>query len=284
MTVKIPPEGSKTPGMSTLDSYLNRLVLAGYRPATVKARAASLGAFARTVPDITTATREDCERYLARPTFSARTRRSYCSHLRSFYGYLIDEQLRTDDPTARLPKFRAPMGLPRPISHTDLITALDNADRRMKAFLLLMALGGLRCMEVAGLAPDDIIHTESGTVLLQVRETKGGGNRSVPAHPAVLEALAMLPVEDGRWWTMTRGSVSTAVNRYLRSLGLRATSHQLRHWAGTSWIEASGYDLLTTAALLGHANVATAQNYTRVNPARPAEVVGLMPWPGRPAA
>lgn len=269
--------------MSTLDAYLNRLVLAGYRPATVKARAASLGAFARTVPDITTATRQDCERYLARPSFSPRTRRSYCSHLRSFYGYLIDEQLREDDPTARLPKFRAPMGLPRPISDADLLTALDNADRRMRAWLLLMALAGLRCMEVAALTPEDVLVTESGAIL-HLREMKGGGSGTVPAHPAVLEALAALPLEDGLWWRMTRGSVSTAVNRYFRSLGIRATAHQLRHLAGSTWIEVSGYDLLTTATLLRHANVATAQNYTRINPARPAEVVGLMPWPGRPAA
>lgn len=88
-----------------LNTYLARLTLAGYRPATVEARGRCLRAFAATVDDITTASREDCETYLARPLALA-SRRAYADHLRSFYRYLCDEGLREDDPTERLPRFR----------------------------------------------------------------------------------------------------------------------------------------------------------------------------------
>lgn len=41
----------------------------------------------------------------------------------------------------------------------------------------------------------------------------------------------------------------------------------------TSWYKASGHDLLTTARLLRHANVANTQIYALLDPTRPAQVV-----------
>jgi len=63
------------------------------------------------------------------------------------------------------------------------------------------------------------------------------------------------------------------VSRYLRSIGVDATAHTLRHYAGTTWYRASGHDLLTTAALLRHKDVSTTQVYARVDDERPTEVV-----------
>lgn len=263
-----------------IDAHLNRLRLAGYRPSTLLARSTVLTAYQRSLADhhtLTTATRMEVEAFLARD-LAPESRRAYRGHLRGFYRWAIEEGHVAGDPTDRLPTVRIPRAVPRPVPDQQLRKALDLAPPRMTAWLLLMALAGLRCIEVAALRPEDVSVTETGP-LLYLRETKGGGSATVPAHSAVLAALVQLPARDGRWWEVTPRYVSTEVSGYLRSVGVDATAHRLRHYAGTAWYEASGHDLLTTARLLRHASVRTTQVYAEVSPTRPAQVVDLVPLP-----
>lgn len=148
----------------------------------------------------------------------------------------------------------------------------------MYAWLLLMCMGGLRCMEVAGLRPKDLVTGQSGA-LLRLRETKGGKPATIPAHPSIVEALDRLPVRKGAWWVVGAHYVSVKTAAYLRELGIDATAHQLRHYAGTVWYAASGQDLLTTARLLRHSDVSTTQGYADVEPRRPAQVVRAVALP-----
>lgn len=259
-----------------IDSYSARMVLAGYRPATLRARRYTVEAFARHLAphQLDEASRHHVETFLARP-LAPESRRAYRSHLRAFYRWALDEGLVSEDPTARLPPIRVPRSSPRPIAGGDLASALAQADARMRAWLLLMALGGLRCIEVAALSPADVVEHDAGTLLF-LRECKGGGTATVPAHPAILEALAVLPIRNGQWWDCDRVAISKQVAAFLRSAGVEATAHRLRHYAGTAWYRASGHDLLATATLLRHASVSTTQVYAQTDPTRPAEVVGLV--------
>jgi integrase/recombinase XerD len=253
--------------------HLNHLRLAGFRPKTIKAREQVLDAFTRSLAPhrLSDTTRLEVEAYLARP-LAPESRRTYRSHLRAFFAWCIDEGYLTDDPTARVPAVRVRRGTPRPLLDDDLERAVELADRRMRAWLLCMALAGLRCLEVAALRPSDLLDTPSGP-LLYLTDTKGGGTATVPAHPALVEALAVVPIRNGLWWTVTAGTVSAQVNRHLRASGVAGTAHQLRHWAGTSWFRASGHDLLSTATLMRHASVDTTTIYAKLDPARPSEVV-----------
>lgn len=260
-----------------VQTYLNRMTLAGLRPQTISVRGVVLRSFQATVPSITTATRDDIEAFLSRPLAPA-SRRAYASHLRAFYRYLVDEDVRADDPTLKLPHFRVPKGLPRPIGEADLARALSLADQRMTAWLLLMSLSGLRCVEVAALRPLDLVVRDIGAVL-HMREVKGGGEGVVPAHELVVEALKGLPVRNGLWWNVSARTVSNAVGVHLRSLGIDATAHQLRHRFGSDVYERSGRDLLITKNLLRHKNVATVEIYAEISPVRPAEVVSLLGVP-----
>lgn len=266
-----------------ITSHLNHITLAGFRPKTIKARGQVLDAFARTLAPhgLTEATRLHVETYLSRP-LAAESRRTYRSHLRAFYGWCVEESFLHEDPTARVPAVRVKRGLPRPVPDADLSVALDRANSRMRAWLLCMALGGLRCMEVAALRPDDLLDSVSGPLLF-LPDTKGGGTATVPAHPLVVAALLAVPVRNGLWWTVTPATVSAQVNRHLRACGVPGTAHALRHWAGTSWFRVSGHDLLTTATLLRHASVDSSTIYAQLSPERPAEVVRLVGLP-QPAA
>jgi integrase len=255
-----------------LTTYRNRMTLAGYRPRTIESRIGVLVAFASAVAPATLeeATREDAETFLSRP-LAAQSRRAYRSHLRGFYGWLLEEGLIAEDPTLRIPPIRVPRAVPRPLSEDDLHLALEAADTRMRAWLLLMTLGGLRCIEVARLRPRDLLEVH-GTVVLFLRECKGGGSASVPAHNLVVEALAQLPIVDGLWWHCNERTISKTVGAFLHGLGIDGTAHQLRHSAGSLWYATSGYDLLTTAALLRHHTVNSTQGYAQIDQRRPGEV------------
>lgn len=260
-------------------AYLNHLVLVGYRPDTIRARRNCLRAFEASLAPrpLGEATRLDVESYLARP-LAPESRRAYRSHLRSFYAWAVEQEYLHTDPTTKIPSIRVPRAQPRPLNDADVALALNASHPRMRAWLLLMALGGLRCCEVARLRPCDLMSSEVGT-LLWLREMKGGGQGTVPAHPVILEALAVLPVQGGLWWDCSPDYVSTSVNRHLRALGIAATAHGLRHTAATSWFRVSGHDALVTAQLLRHANIATVPRYAALDPVRPAQVVHLVKPP-----
>lgn len=260
--------------------YLAHLTLAGRRPNTLRVRQVVLDTFtAQLAADGTTlraATRRDVVTFLGRD-LSPASRKAYRSHLRGFYQWCVDEDVRADDPTAKVPAVRVPRGTPRPLDGDAVTVALHHADPRMTAWLLLMCLGGLRCMEVAGLRPADVLGNGRGGALLFLRECKGGGSASVPAHPAILDALAALPIRNGAWWDLTPGRVSRLVGDHLRRCGIDGSAHQLRHSAATSWLRASGHDLLTVARLMRHASTVTTETYAALDSERPAEVVSLVP-------
>lgn len=253
-----------------LSDHLAHAALMGLRPNSLKARREVLNAFARFIAPlaITSAGRREVEQFLSRP-LSASSRR---------FRWAEEEGLVPEDPTTRIGTIKVKKGTPRPISPDQLALALEAAPPRMRAWVALMSFAGLRCLEVAALRPCDLIDHENGT-LLYLRETKGGGTATVPAHEVILDALAVLPIRDGLWWTVTPNTVSTDVSRYLHSLGIDASAHRLRHSAGTAFYSASGNDILTTARLLRHVSVNTTMIYAAIDPERPAEVVRLMPVP-----
>lgn len=263
-----------------IESYMSRLTLAGYRPATLSARRACLTQFARHIAptDLAVATRHHVEGFLARP-LAPESRRAYRSHLRAFYKWCVEEGLVVEDPMTRVPAIRVPRAVPRPVTDEELTAALMRADARMRAWLFLMALAGLRCLEVAGLRPMDLIASDGGLTMLFLRECKGGGSAMMPAHAAIVSALRVVPIRGDQWWSVTPRVVSKQVADHLRDSGVNATAHQLRHYAGTSWYRASGHDVLATARLLRHASIQTTQVYAELDPTRPAEVVNLVRTP-----
>lgn len=265
--------------MSVVEQHVASIRIGGLRPRTIECRSRILRTFQRQLEptSLLEATRADIETYLG-ADLALRSRVTYLTHLRCFYRWALDLDLIEHDPTAKIKLPRVPLGVPRPLSQGDLAYAVEHATPTMRAWLLLMALAGLRCIEVSHLRPADIMDAE-GIPLLYLRECKGGGTATVPAHTEVLAALNALPIRNGAWWDITAKTISKYVSSYLRSLGIDGTAHQLRHTAGTAWYRESGHDLLTTARLMRHAHASTTQIYSQLDPTRPAEVVRLVKLP-----
>ena len=210
------------------------------------------------------------------------------SALRQFYGFLLDEGLRKDDPSPALPRPASRRPLPKVLGHDDVARLFAQAEEeaetgKPEAVRLLVLLeqlygSGLRATELVslpiGAAPRDApFLTVTG---------KGGASRLIPVGGRALEAL-------GRWLALRpqvppsrylfpsgkAGHLSRVrLFQLLKELSARAgldpaaiSPHVLRHAFATHLLE-GGADLRVLQTLLGHADISTTQIYTHVDAAR----------------
>jgi integrase/recombinase XerC len=192
---------------------------------------------------------------------------SYMTAVKSFYTWAqacgrVPVRPDVDVP---IPKIRK--GRPRPISETQLRVAILNAPKRIRPWLFLAALAGLRCAEIAGLRREDILDTADEPVIIVMG--KGGKERIVPLSPQLWQELIDygLPNSgilflrcDGQRGQNNPKLLSQLVNRYLKSVGITETLHQLRHRFGTRAFRVHK-DLRVVQELMGHADPATTALY-----------------------
>lgn len=245
-----------------IDEHCKHLVRRGLAAATVDARRRRLSAFDRAV-GLEHAGPEDVEAFLDKRNLSAKSRYDWISHLSSFYRWAIDHEHLQRDPTAQVIRPKLRRRLPRPINTGDLVTAIQMATPTMRAWLSLMAFGGLRCVEVSRLEVDDLLWDDG---LVRVHG-KGDKERMVPMHEDVERALRSTPLPSrGRLFRRPRGGpypaaqISKEVSEYLSDLGISATAHQLRHWFGTN-VYRTSHDLRVTQELLGHSSPTSTAIY-----------------------
>lgn len=207
------------------------------------------------------------------------------SALRQFYGFLLDEGLRADDPSPALPRPAARRPLPKILSHAEVEALFAQAEAeaesgraenlRLLTLLELLYGSGLRASEAVGLplaaAPRDApFLTVTG---------KGSQQRMVPISKRAREALSRwlaLRPPGGRYLFPSRGKHLSRIRLFqlLKELAARAGinparvgPHVLRHAFATHLLE-GGADLRMLQTLLGHADIATTQIYTHVDAAR----------------
>jgi integrase/recombinase XerD len=207
------------------------------------------------------------------------------SALRQFYGFLLDEKLRADDPSPGLPRPVPRRPLPKILSHAEVQALFARAEfeaesggpgeLRLLALIELLYGSGLRATELLGL-PLSAVPRDAP--LLTVTG-KGSQQRMVPvsrrARQALSRWLAVRP-EGGRYLFPSRGKHLSRIRLFqlIKDLAARAdidpakvSPHVLRHAFATHLLE-GGADLRVLQMLLGHADIATTQIYTHVDAAR----------------
>jgi integrase/recombinase XerD len=220
------------------------------------------------------ATWRDVESWLDGRPLGERAQASAVSHLRAFYRWARREGLTAADPCADVATPRLPIRLPRPVRAHDVDRAVGDGGDRLELAAALMAYAGLRCCEVARLTWGDV---DLARGLLYVTG-KGGRQATVPIAPPLAVILATRDAVSGPVVAAEHGGplaparVSALVGAHLRRLGIRATAHQLRHYAGTHVLELGG-DVMAVRDFLRHASVATTQVYAQLAPARLASIV-----------
>jgi integrase/recombinase XerD len=210
--------------------------------------------------------------------------------LRRFFGFLVDEGFRNDDPSSALPRPRFERPLPRILEEEEVRHMFEAAEDRAAsgekvatrnlALLELLYGSGLRASELVSLPRAAI---RPGQPFLMVRG-KGAKERLVPISTRAQAAVAKWTehVASGAPFLFPSGATHISrvrlfqiVRAMAADAGIspdRVSPHVLRHAFATHLLS-GGADLRVLQSLLGHADIATTQIYTHVDSARLVELV-----------
>lgn len=208
------------------------------------------------------------------------------SSLRSFFKFLMKEELVKDNPfilasmpkqESRLPTFLYEDELKNLFDVSDLTTPLG---QRNQALLELLYGTGIRVSECCSISLHDI-DFEIGTILIM---GKGRKERYLPLGSYALDAIDTY-INDGRQklishsnmedskilflnyrgGNLSRSGVRKILERLVdkTALTVHISPHVLRHTFATHLLN-EGADMRTVQELLGHAHLSSTQIYTHV--------------------
>ncbi|MGX7196634.1 tyrosine recombinase XerC [Enterococcus olivae] len=205
--------------------------------------------------------------------------------LRSFYQFLLKQEVVTENPFSYIHLKKKSIKLPRFFYEKEMEALFDSVEgteplqQRNRALLEILYGSGLRVSECANLSLQDIDWI-SGVLLVN---GKGSKQRYVPFGAYAQEALTIY-LEQSRRLLMekyhkehefvfvnrlgdqiTPTGIEYALNQVIRksSLDSQIHPHMLRHTFATHLLN-NGADMRTVQELLGHANLSTTQIYAHV--------------------
>jgi len=221
---------------------------------------------------------------------AVRTLARRISALRQFYGFLLSEGTRADDPTSTIESPKQTRTLPKILSEDEVNNLIKVAGEpggpestRLVALLEILYATGLRVSELVGL-PVSAIGADNR--FLKV-EGKGGRERMAPlSEPARKSLKSYMDIrkrfltpgqkeDENPWLFPSRTSESGHLTRQrfaqlLKELARNAempegkvSPHVLRHAFATHLLS-HGADLRSVQKMLGHADIATTQIYTQI--------------------
>lgn len=203
--------------------------------------------------------------------------------IRSFYSFLVQENLSAANPSAELDAPKIPKRLPNVMTVAQVAILMEQPDAsspaglRDKAMLELLYATGIRVSELVDLNLIDV-NLEMGFLRCL---GKGSKERIVPMGRTAVEAVdayllrgrvklgrkkeqgaVFLNVHGGR---LTRQGFWKILKKYVRQAGFEGdiTPHTLRHSFATHLLE-NGADLRAVQEMLGHSDISTTQIYTQV--------------------
>lgn len=214
------------------------------------------------------------------------------SSLRRFFGFLVEEGFRENDPSNALPRPGLVRSLPKTLSHAEIenlfrliAEGLDcepvkPAAVRLSAIMELLYGSGLRASELVSLQRSSL----SGDKPFLIIKGKGERERLVPisqqARVAVRRWMELVDPKE-IWLFPSRKSHISRIRLYqiIKELAAKAginpahiSPHVLRHAFATHLLE-GGADLRALQTLLGHSDISTTQIYTHIDSARLVELV-----------
>lgn len=218
--------------------------------------------------------------YLSRKKLKPSSLRRKISSIRSFYKFLIKEELIDRDPTLDLTFPKNEKKLPQVLTVQEierLINIIPNNSlkgKRDRAIIELLYSSGLRVSEIINLKIKDIDFNNNYLKCLG----KGGKERIVPFGELAKSYILSYLEERDRYkifseylFVNKRGDklLRQQINNFLRIYSKKAKlkkkvhPHMLRHSFATHLLE-RGADLRSVQELLGHVDISTTQIYTHL--------------------
>ena len=232
-------------------------------------------------------TYENIQEYLfqlSKKKFSERTQARWVSSIKSFFKYLIDDEVRTDNPAALLEGPKLGLYLPDTLSFEDverIIRAIDvNTDlgKRNQCMIEVLYGCGLRVSELIDLKISNINFKES---YLKV-EGKGDKSRFVPLALYTSQLIKDYNTNvrskykinkkcedilflNSRGSSMSRVIVFIIIKELTEKAGIskKISPHTFRHSFATHLLQ-NGADLRYIQEMLGHSSITTTEIYTHL--------------------
>lgn len=237
------------------------------------------------ISDITLQTIENFFSYLFDLNIGASSQARILSGVKSFYRYLLSEDITDIDPTLLISSPTLGRHLPEVLSYEEIQKMIDSIDlsqpngHRNKAMIEILYGCGLRVSELINLQISDI-YKEDGFLRIF---GKGSKERLVPIGDNSLKILfqyidgARLHVNvkpkftdtvflNSRGTSLTRQMVFLIVKDLAERNGIKKSisPHTFRHSFATHLLE-GGANLLAVQQMLGHASVSTTEIYTHIS-------------------
>jgi integrase/recombinase XerD len=206
------------------------------------------------------------------------------SGIKSFYTYLLSEDIIDDDPTQLLEMPKLSRYLPTVLSleEIDLLKSVIDLSKpdgqRNKAMIEVLYSCGLRVSELIGLKISNIYPQEG---FIQVFG-KGSKQRLIPISDTALHEISMYMIDRNSWEIkpgeedflflnqrgshLSRQSVFNLIKQCAMDAGIKSviSPHTLRHSFATHLLE-GGADLRVIQELLGHESILTTEIYTHID-------------------
>jgi integrase/recombinase XerD len=206
------------------------------------------------------------------------------SAVRTYFGFLLAEDLVTADPSDKIQAPRGWRKLPQVLTVQEIECLMNAPDLarplawRDRAILEFMYGSGVRVSELIDLQLRNLSVEEEVALVLG----KGGKQRIVPLGRRAIGALSIYlrdvrpRLEKGRGLgrvflnsrgqPLTRMGVWKILRRHADAAGIEkeVSPHTLRHSFATHLLE-GGADLAAVQEMLGHADISTTQIYTHVD-------------------
>ncbi len=228
---------------------------------------------------------QDFVEYINELGMSPHSQARILSGIKSFYQFLLYDQVIDQDPTSLLEGPKLGRKLPDTLSYQEIVTLLEAIDhstpegQRNRAMLEVLYSSGLRVSELVNLRLTNV-YADIG--FLRVTG-KGDKERLVPIGKDALKYLTIyreevrvhVPAVKGhenfvflnrRGRQLSRVMVFTVVKNLARKAGLKKniSPHTFRHSFATHLLE-GGADLRVVQELLGHESITTTEIYTHLD-------------------
>lgn len=217
--------------------------------------------------------------------YSETTRARKTAAVRSFFAFLVADNVIQDSPAVELSSPKKGRSLPNALTEDEVERLLEAPmavdtpeSRRDKAMLELLYATGMRVTELVSLKVSDV--NLNGSFVRCIG--KGNKERLIPFHEQALDALAFY-IEEGRdsfldgnrkeqalflnrrGDQLTRQGFWLIIKEYARKADItsQVTPHTLRHSFATHMLR-GGASLRQVQEFLGHASISSTQIYTHL--------------------
>lgn len=263
-----------------IELYLSARQIEGLSSETLKGYKIELSVFAhyvnKAVVKISTA---DIRQYLAsNPSWMMSTINSKLSKLKTFFGWLVKEEMLLRDPSAKIRAPKKPKRLPKGISVEELETVREACETlRERALMETLYSTGCRLSEIANMKISDINMQEMSARVIG----KGDKERIVYLSVKCLHHLKKYLLSRGDdceylfitirrpFRKMTGRTIQRIVNKIESRVNIskKLTPHVFRHTKGSLMME-NGAELSDVQHILGHENPSTTLIYAHVSEER----------------